>query len=136
MAPKKKTTMRTRGKEGCNVQEGAKKTADILGISLNAAALIFGTLKSVADFGCTPGLKGACGTVLGLINLVQDMIDVQDGFKALIRSICRFLVIVARYESEQGGNLNAHLTRAIEEFEEYVLPSYLVQRGPSRGALS
>ena len=53
------------------------------------------------------------------------MNDVQDGFRVLLHSICRFLVIVVRYDQEQeakGQKLNKHLKRAMAEFDEYVLP--------------
>lgn len=47
----------------------------------------------------------------------------KDGFSILLHSICRFLVVVARYEKEQkdkGHKLNSNLKRAIKEFNEYV----------------
>jgi hypothetical protein len=52
------------------------------------------------------------------------MHDVQDGLKGLLHSICKFLVIVVRYDREQeakGQKSNANLRRSIKEFNEYVL---------------
>ncbi|KAJ2912679.1 hypothetical protein MD484_g7744, partial [Candolleomyces efflorescens] len=136
MAPRtqKPTRRCSCDRENCDAEERVRNTANVLGNSLNAAALILSTFKSVADFGCTPGLKGACGTMLSLIAVVQEMQDVQDGFGALLHSICRFLVIVVRYDREQeakGQKLNANLRRSIKEFngELKKIKAYVEQRG-------